>query len=50
MQETGAEIVAVDDSNWKVDTRGQPGRQLSLNLLLRVAADVGIVGLPNAGR
>ncbi len=28
---------------------GGPGQQLSLHLLLRVVADVGIVGLPNAG-
>ena len=48
-QETGAEIVAVEDNNWKVETRGMPGQQLSLQLILRVVADIGIVGFPNAG-
>lgn len=42
-------MVEVEDRNWKLDAAGAPGQQLSLNLLLRVVADVGIVGLPNAG-
>lgn len=37
------------DTNWQVDAKGLPGQQLSLQLLLRVVADVGIVGFPNAG-
>lgn len=48
-QESGAEVVQVVDSNWQHDARGLPGQQLSLQLLLRVVADVGIVGFPNAG-
>lgn len=39
----------VEDKNWKLDAAGRPGQQLSLLLLMRVVADVGIVGLPNAG-
>ncbi len=31
------------------EAKGFPGQQLSLHLLLRVVADVGIVGFPNAG-
>jgi GTPase involved in cell partitioning and DNA repair len=42
-------VVVVDDTNWKLDAQGLPGVQLSLHLLLRVVADVGIVGFPNAG-
>ncbi len=42
-------MVAVIDTNWQEDSRGLPGQQLSLQLLLRVVADVGIVGFPNAG-
>jgi GTP-binding protein len=42
-------VVAVVDANWQHDARGLPGQQLSLQLLLRVVADVGIVGFPNAG-
>ena len=35
-------------SRWP-GVEGAPGQQLSLHLLLRVVADVGIVGYPNAG-
>ncbi|KAK9819186.1 hypothetical protein WJX74_000064 [Apatococcus lobatus] len=46
----GAEDIPVEDTNWKVDAHGAPGEELSLHLLLRVVADIGIVGLPNAGK
>lgn len=42
-------MYAVEDINWKEDSKGLPGQQLSLQLLLRVVADVGLVGFPNAG-
>ncbi len=49
-QEAGAEIIEVEDRNWKQDVKGMQGSQLGLHLLLRVVADVGIVGYPNAGK
>lgn len=39
----------MEDGEWKEETQGQPGQQLSLHLLLRVVADIGVVGYPNAG-
>jgi len=49
IQKAGAEVYAVEDINWKDDAKGAPGQQLSLQLMLRVVADVGLVGFPNAG-
>ena len=49
-QNKGVEVVEVDDSGWREDVKGQPGQQLGLTLLLRVVADVGLVGFPNAGK
>lgn len=49
LQKAGAEVLAVEDLNWKDDAKGLPGQQLSLQLMLRVVADVGLVGFPNAG-
>ena len=46
MQEDGI----VEDVNWAVDAEGGPGEEVALHLLMRVVADVGIVGLPNAGK
>jgi GTP-binding protein EngB required for normal cell division len=40
----------VEDRNWKQDVKGMEGTGLGLHLLLRVVADVGIVGYPNAGK
>ena len=40
----------VRDDNWAADAAGGSGQEITLDLLLRVVADVGIVGLPNAGK
>jgi hypothetical protein len=48
-QNAGAEFIEVSDDNWRADAEGAAGQQLTISLLLRVVADVGIVGFPNAG-
>ncbi len=40
----------MEDRNWRADVKGMLGEQLGLHLLMRVVADVGIVGYPNAGK
>lgn len=40
----------MEDSGWKQDAVGGEGQEVSLQLMLRVVADVGIVGFPNAGK
>ena len=40
----------VEDVNWREDARGAAGVEVKLQLTLRVVADVGLVGLPNAGK
>ena len=40
----------VEDNGWKQDAVGGEGQEVSLQLMLRVVADVGIVGYPNAGK
>ena len=36
--------------DWKAEAEGAPGEEVTLQLMLRVVADVGIVGYPNAGK
>ena len=40
----------MEDTNWALDAEGGSGEEATLHLLMRVVADVGIVGLPNAGK
>lgn len=40
----------VEDDDWRAEAAGGAGEEVCLQLLLRVVADVGIVGFPNAGK
>lgn len=50
LQTADFEEYELEDSNYGLDADGLPGEEVSLHLLLRVVADIGIVGLPNAGK
>ena len=40
----------MEDDAWRTEAIGGPGQEVGLQLMLRVVADVGIVGFPNAGK
>lgn len=48
--DTAVSEYIVEDDDWKAEAAGAPGEEVSLQLMLRVVADVGIVGFPNAGK
>lgn len=48
--DTAVSEYIVEDDDWKAEAAGAPGQEVSLHLMLRVVADVGIVGFPNAGK
>ena len=41
--------IELDEAVWTA-TAGDQGEELSVELLMRVVADIGLVGLPNAGK
>ncbi|XP_024393859.1 probable GTP-binding protein OBGC2 isoform X2 [Physcomitrium patens] len=43
-------LPTIQDPDDKVLTLGAPGEEIALELTLRVVADIGLVGLPNAGK
>ena len=43
-------MIEVETQDWKAEAAGGAGERQALHLLLRVVADIGLVGLPNAGK
>lgn len=41
--------IELDEAVW-TSTAGDQGEELTVELLMRVVADIGLVGLPNAGK
>ena len=41
--------IELDEAVWTA-TSGDQGEELTVELLMRVVADIGLVGLPNAGK
>ena len=50
VQDPRIETIEVEDRDWKADCRGMPGEEVTLQLLMRLVADIGFVELPNAGK
>ncbi|XP_028765175.1 probable GTP-binding protein OBGC2 isoform X2 [Neltuma alba] len=50
LAQPGDEVLVARGGQGGVLVHGQPGEEVSLELILRVVADVGLVGLPNAGK
>ena len=43
-------MLDVEDVDWQAGARGGGGKEASVTLQLRIVADAGFVGLPNAGK
>eukprot|EP00747_Dinoflagellata_sp_TGD_P165620 gnl/TRDRNA2_/TRDRNA2_187142_c0_seq1.p1 gnl/TRDRNA2_/TRDRNA2_187142_c0~~gnl/TRDRNA2_/TRDRNA2_187142_c0_seq1.p1 ORF type:complete len:604 (-),score=109.02 gnl/TRDRNA2_/TRDRNA2_187142_c0_seq1:79-1890(-) len=43
-------ILEIVEEDWKAPAEGEPGEEVTLQLFLRVVADIGIIGLPSAGK
>ena len=50
VQRKGIEVIDVPEGDWRALSRGRGGERATLQLQLRVVADAGFVGLPNAGK
>ena len=49
LQELGAESISILNSDNRKNALGHQGIDANIHLILRIVADVGLIGLPNAG-
>ena len=49
-QEEGIQSISLTNTDYRKNALGHQGVDANVHLILRIVADIGIIGLPNAGK